>query len=223
MRRTSLPLTAVLLTAWLGWTGTAAAHPDLELPHDGLAWCVAYSPDGKTIATGSADAVIRLWDAQTGKPIGTIDALPGPAGRTRATCRLAFTPDGKTLLASVQFCTGKVDRWENTDDIAGGVRVFDLESKKLRYSIEAAKPPLMALAPDGNTFATGRCAENNCEVALWEVATGKQIGILPYRKEMPTDLAFSPDGKRLAVGTENGTVELWDPAAKKILTRMALT
>jgi WD40 repeat protein len=208
---------ALLTAALLGSAGRVLAHADMTLEHEGTAYCVAYSPNGKIIATGSADAVIRLWDAETGKPIGTIGALPGPAGRTRCTCSIAFTPDSRTLVAAFQWCTAKVDRWDGVNDVAGAVQIWDVESKKLRFSIDARLAPLMALAPDGKSLAVGRRDLDAPEIGLWDVETGKSAGVLPDRKAKPLVMTFSPDSKRLAVGTQDGAVELWNPAAKKLL------
>ncbi len=92
--------------------------------HTGFVYCVAFAPDGKTLASGSEDGTIRVWDAESGKELYQL--VEDPPARIRC---LAFTPDGKTLVASVmalKYC----------DKCMRGIQLWDLKTRKVRQTIE---------------------------------------------------------------------------------------
>jgi hypothetical protein len=160
--------------------------------HSDKVTAVAYSPDGKTIATGDYDGTIRLWDAGTLRPKAR---WPGYASAVLA---LVFSPDRKTLAVGRGHPHGYVrlrdlttDRWRATLDVGASL-----------------SPVSIAFAPDGKTVAV---ADAFWRVAtLWECASGRRIGVLEGHKESVTAVAFSPDGRKLTTGSEDGTLKLWE-------------
>jgi WD40 repeat protein len=147
---------------------------------------IAYSPDGKRLATPGPDNTVLVHDAATGRAVLTL------RGHEKPVAALAFAPDGNTLFA--------MDRGE-------AVRVWDADGKeRLRIAGRKTRRAGFALAPDGKTIATA--GEDG--VRLWDAARGTELVHLPRLGPSARSVAFSPDGGTLAVGDESGSVHLWD-------------
>jgi WD40 repeat protein len=152
---------------------------------------VAFSPNGKILASGGRDRTILLWDTDTWEARGP---LTGHSGEVIA---LAFSPDGKQL-ASVT---------SNDDECA--IRLWDVATGKPTGCLGGRCQGQFGLAysPDGKTLASGGYDK---EVHFWDVTAGTEL--LVFRDVVPRHvrtLSFSPDGTLLATGG-SGRTRLWD-------------
>ncbi len=154
------------------------------------AWSVAFSPDGKRLASASIDTV-KVWDIATGKKLLTC------AGHTGQGQRVAFSPDGERL-ASINHFEKTVQLWDSRS--GQGVLTLNGHTDSLMS---------MAFSPDGSLLAaTSGYPENT--VFVWDTTSGKEILALKGHTGQIRDVAFSPDGKQLASASEDNTVRLWD-------------
>jgi WD40 repeat protein len=160
--------------------------------HDAPVTCVAFSPDGQTVLTGSWDRTARLWDAQTGQPKET---LPHN-GRVVA---VAFSPDGQTVL------TGS---WDQT------ARLWDARTGQPKEPLpHNGRVVAVAFSRDGQTVLTGSTDQT---ARLWDAQTGQHKKTLPHNKKtLPHNgeveaVAFSPDGLTVLTGSRGNNAQLWD-------------
>jgi WD40 repeat protein len=209
-------------------------HNRLET-HSGSVLSVSFSPDGKTLASGSDDKTIKLWDVTTGKEIGTLN------GHSNEVLSVSFSPDGKTLASGSDdktiklwdVATGKKIRTINghsssvlsvsfsPDDktLASGsddktIKLWDVATGKKTRTINGHSSSVLSISfsPDGKTLASG---SDDKTIKLWDVATGKKIHTLKGHSSSVLSVSFSPDGKTLASGSGDNTIKLWDVATGK--------
>lgn len=175
---------------------TAFAPDDSDL----CVGAVAFSPDSKMLAGGSRDEKIRLWAVSTGKKIATFE------GHVEGVPSVAFSPDGRTLASGGADMTVRL--WE----VATGKNAATLRGHTNSVTSVEFSPDGKTLA-SGNSFMGGETRRSAVtgEIRLWDMATGKNTAILQAGAgEGFLSLAFSPDGKLLASGSERGTIRVWD-------------
>lgn len=179
----------------------APTHPNeslrlvVQTGHSNNVASVAFSPDGKTLISGSADGTLKLWDAATGRELRTL------RGHEDGVHSIAFSPDGKQVISGSGDQTLKV--W----DLASGqeLRTFHGHSHEIMS---------VAFSPDSQTVVSG---SRDNTLILWNVATGQKVRTLVGHSEGIRSIAFSPDGKTIASGSEDDTLKLWDSASGREL------
>jgi WD40 repeat protein/transcriptional regulator with XRE-family HTH domain len=172
--------------------------------HTAAVQTLAFSPDEHTLATGSWDGTIKLWNLENG-------ALLWLGQHTGSIHRLVFTPDGHTLASS-------------GDDAA--IRLWDVSTGKRLQTLSSQSSAVYALAwsPDGSLLAGGGF---DGSTHLWEmqgaqaVQSGTATRILTGHSGPVWSLAFAPDGHTLASGSFDRTVKLWDVESLEVRETLA--
>jgi WD40 repeat protein/tetratricopeptide (TPR) repeat protein len=171
--------------------GTPVGEP---LKHEGAVVALAFSPDGRTILTGSADRTARLWDIASRQA----RILPhlGPI------VAVAFAPDGQTCLTA---------SWD------GFARVWNTSTGELVGRPMRHRDNVLAAAftPDGRTVLTA-CEDSTAR--LWDAATGWPIGPSRYHRGMVRIAQFRPDGAAAVTGGGDGTAQYWRVPAPAVST-----
>ncbi len=180
---------------------------------------VAFSPSGQLLAAGLADGTVHLWRIPSGHAVSTWNGQAGPPWG------VSFSSDGVTLAAALGRTYDK-----NRNLIPGTVRLWDAKGEQSSLPKEYAGDVYsVAFSPDGTLLAAGTCTKrgeppseeiskddllwcNTGQIWLWSVGT-TQGQRLEVGRWAVVSVAFSPGGKLLADGEEDGTIRLWDVTA----------
>jgi WD40 repeat protein len=185
---------------------------------------VAFSPDGKLLASGSSNGKVHLWDVATGKEIRRIDA------HSEAVMGVAFSPDGRRLASrshgypqgGTQLQNNSICLW----DVSTGKELMRFGAVGMEQIAALPSFPnwafVVAFSPDGKLLASrsGSAEDGDSLVHLWDAATGKMVRQLDGHHQRVTAFAFSPDGKTLVSGSRDQTIRLWDVASGKELRQI---
>jgi WD40 repeat protein len=155
--------------------------------HGDYVQSVAFSPDGRLLATASRDETVKLWATETGEEVQT---LHGHGGFVQS---VAFSPDGRLLATGSLDGTARLWSVENGEEI-----------RTLRGHENSVRS--VAFSPDGELLATGSSDET---AKLWSVETGEEVRTLRGHDSSVSSVAFSPDGRLLATGSFDNTAMLW--------------
>jgi eukaryotic-like serine/threonine-protein kinase len=180
----------------------AVTHKPLGGPllHPNAVSGVANSPDGRTIATTSADPLVRFWDLSTGRPCRS--PLMHPEG-TRVDS-VSWTSDGRFML---------VDSWAGTTGTEpAAAYIWDLQKDEPqpRFVLQhEGGVNQVAIAPDGNSALT---VDNDHTVRLWDVTNGRPVGSPMIHPARVDTAHFSPDGSVVVTASRDGIARTWDAA-----------
>ena len=187
-RRWIAPSLIMLLAGLEFWLRAAAAAEPVLLKQPGWIPGLAFSADGKRLATACSDQAARLRDAMSGKELALF------RGHRDCVVAVALAPDGKTLG------TGSYDQT---------ARLWNVASARLLFTLEGHRGAVMSVAfsPDGHRLAS---ASLDATVKLWDTASGELRTTFRGHKSWVNSVVFTHDGAELISGSSDGTVKIWD-------------
>lgn len=179
-------------------TTTFAIVHELE-GHNNSALSLAYTPDGNTLVSGSADRTIIVWDAETGDNLTTLE------GHTNDVADLAFSPDGRLLISVSNDDTIRL--WQVVENIPQPLETIEeIEVQEGDNIGHRGDVNTVAFAPDGTTFITGG---DDDTLRLWDTTTRDQLLVIDTERDVE-EAALAPDGQRIVTAGFNIDVQLWD-------------
>lgn len=221
------------VTEWADWSlrrwdvATGSERAVTRADPKGEVHFTAFSADGRRLATVIHDGTLHLWDVEAGKELrswkvpategGTVTWNDGKGGRKvlkrlfPKITKLAFSPDGKTLLASEE---SRIHRWEA--ESGQELPVLEVEGISPRNYSEFLP------SPDGRTLLMWSVGGRPPPVLLVDAASGKVRHRLAVTRGQPSRQAFSPDGRTLAIEEGGGNVSLWEVASGQRRGRLPL-
>ncbi|WP_439674131.1 WD40 repeat domain-containing serine/threonine protein kinase [Embleya sp. MST-111070] len=152
--------------------------------YDNSLYTLAFSPDGRLLATGGAAEAVRIWNFASRTIAATLTGHD-----TTAVSEVAFSPDGRILATA-----------------AHAVTLWDVATRSPLGVLKHKYAESLAFSPNGRTLAT---AGNDNDIRLWDVARRTRVATLTGHTDRVKSIAFSPDGTTLASGGDDRTIRIW--------------
>jgi WD40 repeat protein len=182
------------------WDMASQEYVQTLTGHQGPALGLAFSPDGRQLATsGFADGFAAIWDLESGQ------AITLTLNRDMPTLwSVSFSPDGSQVATSSAM--------EDTFSESTGIHVWDAVTGTALYTVTIDTMSVYSVrySPDGKLVAAG---VQEGDVLLYDISSRELVHRLSGHTGIPVDLAFSPDGQLLASGSTDNTVKVWDVAS----------
>lgn len=167
--------------------------------HSDSVWSVALSPDGQTLASGSADKTIKIWNLDTGQLRRTL------AGNSDIIRSVTFSPDGQTLASSSGNKT---------------IKLWNLQTGQIRRTLSGHSGPVwsVAISRDGQTLVSG---SEDKTIKIWNLQTGELVRTLTGHSNRVFSVALNPDGQTLASGSKDKTIKIWNIQTGQLLRTLS--
>ncbi|HAX80599.1 MAG TPA: hypothetical protein DCY88_33375 [Cyanobacteria bacterium UBA11372] len=236
------PLSRPPLTRAVSNTKTGSWGCVLTLSgHSSWVTSVAISPNGQTVASGSLDDKIKVWNLQTGELLQTL------SGHSKAVNTVAISPNGQILVSGGDdrtikiwnFLTGSqlrslTDHGRDVSAVAISadgltlasgskdrtIKLWKLTNGTLRGTLlsPAGMIKSVAISPDGQFLASGGLDN---QIKLWAMDNGKLLRTLSGHFNLVNSVAISPDGKIVASGSKDKTIKLWDASTGELIRTLS--
>ncbi len=203
MKRKIFLFNVILLVYLASLTVSDGQSASIPLPDGAIArfspgalvYTVAFSPDGKLLASGGDDNAVILWDVADGSEHKAF------VEHSKSVTSVAFSPDGK-LLASTS--------------LDGYVRLWHVSSESRRISLRhGGWVESVAFSPNGELLVSGG-GDQGGSVILWDVSQKHDIATFSGHAGLVESVAFSPDGRMLASASRDKTIKLWDVEGQRM-------
>ena len=172
------------------WDSESGEQKTAFIGHKGAIYTIVFCPDGSTLASGSYDGTIIFWNTKTGEQRHTIT-------HTQHQLPMTLLADGKTLAS------------QNN----GNIMFLNVNTRQIEKRLPLDDPKytsIILMSEDGTTLASGIFSRQHTEMKVWNLHTGIHQSIFTDSLRSRYSEGLSPDGKTLAIGKTNNTVELWD-------------